>query len=326
MLKKMSYIILILAILILLGIGGILVLRCLETPRVKTVASWNLQHVENQAVNIGDSFTVQTCFTTSLYYKDPDVFNAMIPESWVRVGTPKCQWMPTPTLDKKFCVQMTFRAVEPDTQSHALIPQVRIRGMGAVPDTTFALDTLYLPAVRMFSDLDTDALIVCGALPLDTSMSHRHFWFFGVLLAVLLVVIFVLIAFRKQNKVTSQRLVPPWITASEALQQLRADAAQSKISPERAVTLLSDIARNYLTARFGIPASSATTEEFFQMLARSQSPITHEHQQFLTDFMSAAEMIKFAGMHAEDQQVIHAINQAERLVRETQPKEDAHAE
>lgn len=89
-----------------------------------------------------------------------------------------------------------------------------------------------------------------------------------------------------------------------------------RMTPEKAITELSDVIRNYLEERFNIPAARRTTPEFIRDMA-SDSLLGKEEKLFLTGFMENADMVKFAGASAGGYMVDNAAAEAQMLVEHT---------
>ncbi len=121
---------------------------------------------------------------------------------------------------------------------------------------------------------------------------------------------------QRSRPPTPVPVVPPWETASLALQQLK---ARLPMPAEAFFVALTDIVRDYLERRFDLPASGRTTPEFLiEMQGREQ--LRREHRLLLTEFLTSADMIKFARAQATQQQLEQALGQARRFVSESQPK------
>ena len=119
--------------------------------------------------------------------------------------------------------------------------------------------------------------------------------------------------------------IPPHLIARQALAALR----NKPWMPEPFFTELSLILRTYLEKRFDIKAPESTTEE----LARSMSSDTRlelKEQQTLRDFLTQADLVKFARAGAEQDVMQNAFATVESFVEQTkeepvEPQKEATA-
>ena len=117
-------------------------------------------------------------------------------------------------------------------------------------------------------------------------------------------------------------VLPPWVLALSLLHELRSALTNHKVKGQICISRLTDIVRDYLEQRFNIHAPSQTTHEFLKDLDKSDSPLELEHKQFLRDFLTAADMVKFAKLPADQTLLENAMNKAEQLVQSTTPDEN----
>jgi hypothetical protein len=75
--------------------------------------------------------------------------------------------------------------------------------------------------------------------------------------------------------------------------------------------------RNYIEQRFKLHAPSQTTHEFLSDLDSRDSGLISEHRLFLRNFLTAADLVKFANLPADKELLESAINKAETLVEST---------
>jgi hypothetical protein len=85
---------------------------------------------------------------------------------------------------------------------------------------------------------------------------------------------------------------------------------------ERYHTLTSGVLRNYLEARFHLPASRQTTPEFLQTV-RDSPFLPAPHQEALRAFLVQCDLAKFARVHYSPEECRTAGQMARRLVQET---------
>jgi hypothetical protein len=133
----------------------------------------------------------------------------------------------------------------------------------------------------------------------------------------------IIIWVNKRKRMLAEVSLNPWQLALSLLEELRQQMKSQKIKGQVCVSRLSDIVRNYLEQRFDIHAPTQTTQEFLIDLDKSFSPLETDHKQFLRDFMTAADMVKFAKLPADDGLLENALNKAEQLVESTAPDENS---
>jgi len=127
--------------------------------------------------------------------------------------------------------------------------------------------------------------------------------------------------FRRRREQALKPLTP-WQEALLELVGLRQALTARVIPAETCFGRLTDIVRNYLEKRFRLRAPQQTTEEFLGDLKRGDSPLTDEHRHFLHNFLTAADLVKFAGIPADGHLLDQAIGSAETLIDQTKPQED----
>jgi hypothetical protein len=79
---------------------------------------------------------------------------------------------------------------------------------------------------------------------------------------------------------------------------------------------LSGIVRRYLEDRFELRAPELTTEEFLAAVGDAPD-LSRDHQTLLREFLRQADLVKFAGVQPEDEDVDSSIVAARRFLEET---------
>ena len=191
------------------------------------------------------------------------------------------------------------------------------------PDTKNDLRmSLNIPGFKA-TPLETESLElkVAGSLVLEKETSTLHIiLIIGIIttLIVIGVIIFILI---KKRRIEQGLIMHPWAVALLELAELRENLRKHKVAGEICCARLTDVVRGYLEKRFSLRAPTQTTEEFLHDLNRSGSPLQENHRFFLSEFMTAAEMVKFANVPADLETLNEALDKAEQLVDETKPEE-----
>ncbi len=156
--------------------------------------------------------------------------------------------------------------------------------------------------------------------PADLVKSHRNIIIAAIAILLVLIIVGIIIATRK--RVIAEKVLSPWQVAILELTGLRDAISNHTMQPERCFSKLTDIVREYLEKRFSLRAPQQTTGEFLQDLNQSNSPLPDNHRKFLTDFMTAADLVKFANMPANGTLLGEAVDKAEALVSETKPAQE----
>ena len=138
----------------------------------------------------------------------------------------------------------------------------------------------------------------------------------GVL--VLVVIILIVLRFLRRER---QRIVPPWESALAAIRALLDNVRDGSAAPERSIARLTDIVREYMERRFRLRAERQTTAEFMSDLESGKGSLVDRHREFLREFLTAADMVKFARVPADKTIFENAAHKAEELIRETAPSE-----
>lgn len=141
------------------------------------------------------------------------------------------------------------------------------------------------------------------------------------LLAFAGILVFSMILLKKRKKYLASIVVPPWVMALSLLSDLRAELQNKLINKQLCITRLTDIVRNYLEKRFAIPMTAKTTHEFLSDLDKGNSPLESEYRNFLRDFLSASDLVKFAKLPADAALVENAMKKAEDLITSTTPSQ-----
>lgn len=132
----------------------------------------------------------------------------------------------------------------------------------------------------------------------------------GILLSIVISAIFF-----SRNNLTKIKTVSAWDEAQHALKTLQAD---QQVNDEKFFVRLSDILRLYIEKRFNLPATEKTSEEFI-IQVRNDDILKEEHKRSLENFLSTADMVKFAKMTANSEQKQDCLNMAGSFVQETIP-------
>jgi magnesium-transporting ATPase (P-type) len=140
-------------------------------------------------------------------------------------------------------------------------------------------------------------------------------WIFYAVIALIIVLCALAAIFFKRKK--SAAALPLDQRTLQEIQQICAMVKAKKMRVESGFAALSDIIRNYLEERSGVPATRRTTVEFLHELAANPDFLSAEERIYLTGFLNNADLIKFAGATARPEMLNNAAAEADKLVRTT---------
>ncbi len=141
------------------------------------------------------------------------------------------------------------------------------------------------------------------------------------IVAGLLAVIIIVVVLLRRNKKVVAVVITSWERALSQLGGLRSDVATGHVDLGICFSRLTDIVRLYLEQRFTLKSSKQTTYEFLAELKKSSSPLEASQRDFLKKFMQAADLVKFAKLDPNEEQLNNAMDRAEALIKETEPEE-----
>jgi hypothetical protein len=178
------------------------------------------------------------------------------------------------------------------------------------PDTLVIVDSLLAKAGEAADLHDVKAPV---AVPRD----YRPLWWaLGALCALAALGA---LAFRLLNRTRRQAARPPRPAdevALEALARLRIDGLLEKEEHVEFYVRLSCIVREYLENRFHLRAPEMTTEEFLQVAQRAPE-LSQKHRQLLGQFLSEADLVKFARHRPEAEDALRAYDAAKEFITST---------
>jgi hypothetical protein len=146
----------------------------------------------------------------------------------------------------------------------------------------------------------------------------RKLWIFLIVALLALIAGVATLLFLRKPRTILQMPPPqpPHIIARQALIALRGRTW----SPEPFFTELSLILRTYLENRFDLNAPESTTEELTREMS-SDTRLELKEQQTLRNFMTQADLVKFARAEAEQEVMENAFTTVETFVEQTKQEE-----
>ena len=203
-------------------------------------------------------------------------------------------------------------AVKPGAATGGKIT-VTVKGRFPAEETFAIPDFVVAPAAKSSTRLD-----LAGQLPEQSGiLTPELFW--GLPGGLVLIVLgFWLWTRWRYGKNSKPDIVPPWVLAELALDRLSMEVESKQMPLSSAFVRLTDVIRKYLEDRYHLPVTSRTTDEFMRDM-RESSPLPETDQPFLRDFLTSADLIKFAKMPPDETGIRHALTGAKELVKHTTP-------
>ena len=147
------------------------------------------------------------------------------------------------------------------------------------------------------------------------SQSSHGVWMAGILLVAVLAGCVGIVAWRRWRRHVSRQNA--YEIARARLDQLLLQPSPTNDQEvDRFFVVISGIVRRYLEDRFELRAPDFTTEEFLE-LAGSAIDLSRDHQTLLRGFLRQADLVKFAGVTASQDDVRRSADIALRFLEET---------
>lgn len=195
---------------------------------------------------------------------------------------------------------------------------ISFSGQGAEPETfDLAIPSFIVSPVQTSADGN---LFIAKQIEEKEKSSLSALFVAGALILLVILCLLILL-FRQKKEAAKAALLTPWESAIRAIELLKTGANEGKISPEHSIARLTDIVRNYLEKRFHLRAEHQTTDEFLTDLEYNESVLNEKHRHFLREFLSSADMVKFARLPADQSLFRNTAERAETLVTETIPEQ-----
>ncbi len=172
-------------------------------------------------------------------------------------------------------------------------------------------------------EVGADAELPVAGVLTAHAWTESRVWLWGLVGLAALLALSVWWFYRRRRRSELRLIVvPPWEQAKNELAELRRAADGGEKPLPWCVARLTDVVRDYLSARFKMPVKQQTTGEFLYALRHGKSPLSTAQVRSLGDFMSAADLVKFARMTPDAGYFNDAVTRAESLVDETRPAAD----
>lgn len=154
----------------------------------------------------------------------------------------------------------------------------------------------------------------------DAVPDWLYYWWWAILLVLALVAAGVWAYFRYRNVgaiLPKKPQIPPHQVALERLQRLKNRKLWQSGQEKEFYTVLTDILRSYLDARFGIKAMEMTSRQIITKLA--EDPSMRENRGRMRQILDMADFVKFAMVRPLPDDNIKAFDNAVEFVESTVP-------
>lgn len=212
---------------------------------------------------------------------------------------------------------LSFTASTFDSGSQQLPPFTLAWKDSAGEARTLEVGGCTLDIVSIAGDAEPAAFKdIKGPLPMD--LGGVPSWVTAVAVGALAVLLMTLVIWliRKRRAAALERSMTADAWALRELDLLERDDLVGKSDYHTYWVRLSAIIRQYVERRFDIAAPEKTTQEFLAA-ARDHPEVGAEHRHVLTDFLRAADMVKFAALRPADEDCRRGLFAARDFVRDT---------
>ena len=257
----------------------------------------------------GGAATAELTMELPLFADAPEV-TFQTPSGMVQSG--KAKWQKHYRWNRNLWkMQQPFRALSPGSAAGGSA-SLTIAGKEPV--------VLQFPAVTVQNiPADGTELDLAGALTPEKTVPGWYGW---IIAGVLMAAIGLLWWWKMRSSAKREMLLPPWTRAEQELGRLQKELEDGKTGLESGFLRLTDLLRSYLEERFQMPARKRTAEEFLEELRSDSNPLPPSEKPFLRDFLTAAELVKFAKQPPERSLLLRALTGAKELVIRTTPAEE----
>lgn len=193
---------------------------------------------------------------------------------------------------------------------------------GATRDT---LHTPEIPVTVDFIEVDTSAAYrpIKPLIRFPRAWTEYLLWYIGVLLLLVLAALIWWWKKRKKSATEAPEKVdtrPAHVIALEKLEKLEMESLWQKGEVKEYHDRVSDIVREYIEKRFGIPALESTSNELLTFM--SKTDIRQRELENLKSILTIADIVKFArGLPTRDQNV-EVMERARAFIEETKVREE----
>ena len=151
------------------------------------------------------------------------------------------------------------------------------------------------------------------APPVEFPSNNYPFYLLLIVLGLALIFSLTNLFLTRFKKFKPQGIKPSWVIADERLEELRNRDLLKNGKNKEYYTLLSDIIRRFMEARFSVKAPEMTTQEFLGYL-RNSSHLNSGHNELLKEFFNSCDMVKFAKYGPSLKETETSFDMAKKLI------------
>ena len=248
--------------------------------------------VVRKGEHVGDEIvlTLQADAPAGVSLRWPEAIT--LPEAFVQLDYQTLDDMPTDDGTRRWTLELTCEPLEAGDHS---LPAIHVNTTDTRTQPT-ATETLSTAPVKLtvasLLDASADPMTFCDIKgQVDIPLVEEH----PILIWVIGAGVVLLAAGSGAGYVKFRRwqAARPESRALRAIDQLAAEDLISAHALDAFYTRLTSILRRYIEERFALRAPKQTTREFLESVQKA-SPLTPAHRAMLGEFLSVADLVKFA--------------------------------
>ena len=233
------------------------------------------------------------------------------PPGTVVSGSPLITWHKLRFSKRNWRIKTVLRPVRPGRTAAGKI-QFEVRRGGEAPRTF----TAAIPEFDVRETVGADKLELASAVEVRRGFPQWLGWLLPVLAAGAVLLVLFLKRPRKARELTE------WEKTVREFTDLKKQISSGALPPDRAFIGLVELMRRYLERRFGLPVTRRTAQEFITIMDRCGDRFPEESRPFLRDFLTAADLVKFAKVVPEASLVSRSTENAELFITHTRPESE----
>jgi len=233
------------------------------------------------------------------------------PPGTVVSGSPLVTWHKLRFAKRNWRIRTVLRPVRPGRTAAGKL-QFEVRRGGEAPKVFSAA----IPEFDVRETAGADKLELASAVEVRKDFPRRLLWLLP--LAVLAAAGLVLFLKRPRR----DRELTEWEKTVREFADLKKQISSGALPPDRAFIGLVELMRRYLERRFGLPVTRRTAQEFVTIMDRCGNRFPAESRPFLREFLTSADLVKFAKVVPETSLVSRSAENAELFITHTRPESE----
>lgn len=149
----------------------------------------------------------------------------------------------------------------------------------------------------------------------NTSDASFLWWLIPLGVALLTLIVFLIIKYRKTGSIFTFKPVPPSIQALNRLNKLEKQNLPERGKVKEYYTKLTDVLRDYLKKEFGIKTFEKTSAEILQQVDNNER--TAHYSSILNSLLETSDFVKFARVNPSGIENSRCMQEAKRFVEIT---------